>query len=80
MSEPGHNGQLKALVERIENVEAEIKELGEGRKEIYLEAKSNGYDVKALKAIISRRRQDHEKLAAHEMLVDTYEAALGAGQ
>lgn len=77
MTEPGHNGQLKALVERIETVETEIKDLGEGRKEIYLEAKSNGFDVKALKAIVSRRRQDQEKLANHEALVDTYEAALG---
>jgi uncharacterized protein (UPF0335 family) len=78
--EAGHNSnaQLKALVERIERVEAEIKDLAEGRKEIYLEAKSNGYDVKALKAIVARRRQDQERLAAHEMLVDTYEAALGA--
>ena len=79
MSDSGHNsnGQLKAIVERIETVETEIRELGEGRKEIYLEAKSNGYDVKALKAIVARRRQDQEKLAAHEMLVDTYAAALG---
>lgn len=77
--EAGHNSnsQLKALVERVERVEAEIKDLAEGRKDIYLEAKSNGYDVKALKAIVARRRQDQEKLAAHEMLVDTYEAALG---
>lgn len=75
----GHNSnaQLKAIVERIETVEAEIKELGEGRKEIYLEAKSNGYDVPALKAIVARRRKDQEKLAAHETLVDVYEAALG---
>ncbi len=77
MSDIGHNGQLKALVERIEHVETEIKELGEGRKEIYLEAKSNGYDVPALKAIVARRRKDQEKLAAHELLVDTYEANLG---
>jgi uncharacterized protein (UPF0335 family) len=75
----GHNSnsQLKAIVERIETVEAEIKELGEGRKEIYLEAKSSGYDVPALKAIVAKRRKDQEKLANHEALVDTYEAALG---
>jgi uncharacterized protein (UPF0335 family) len=72
-----HNGQLKALVERIETVDSEIKELGEGRKEIYLEAKSSGYDVPALKAIVAKRRKDQEKLAAHEQMVDVYEAALG---
>lgn len=73
-----HNGQLKALVERIETVESEIKELGEGRKEIYLEAKSSGYDVPALKAIVARRRKDQEKLAALEAIIETYDAALGA--
>lgn len=75
----GHNSnsQLKAIVERIEAVETEMKERMEDRKEIYLEAKSNGYDVPALKAIVARRRKDQEKLANHEALVDTYEAALG---
>jgi uncharacterized protein (UPF0335 family) len=71
------NAQLKAIVDRIEHVNEEIKGLAEGRKDIYLEAKSNGYDVPALKAIISRRAKDREKLEAHEMIVDTYESALG---
>lgn len=76
--EAGHNSnqQLKSIIERIETVEGEIKDLAEGRKEIYQEAKSNGYDVKALKAIVSRRRQDQNKLAQHEALVETYTAAL----
>ncbi len=80
MSEIGHNSaddQLKTVVERIEHVEQEMRDLADGRKEIYVEAKSNGYDVKALKAIIARRRQDQQKLADHEALVDTYESALG---
>ena len=78
--ETGHNSnaQLKAIVERIEAVEAEMKDRMEDRKEIYLEAKSNGYDVPALKAIVARRRKDQEKLAAHEQLIETYDAALGA--
>jgi uncharacterized protein (UPF0335 family) len=79
MSEPqasGHNGQLKAIVERIEAVETEMKDRMEDRKEIYLEAKSNGYDVPALKAIVAKRRKDQEKLAAHEEMVDVYERAL----
>jgi uncharacterized protein (UPF0335 family) len=75
----GHNsnGQLKAIVERIEAVEADMKDRMEDRKEIYLEAKSNGCDVPALKAIIARRRKDQKKLADLEAMVDTYEAALG---
>lgn len=75
----GHNGQLKALVERIESVEADMKDQMEDRKEIYLEAKSSGYDVPALKAIIARRRKDQEKLAALEAIIETYDAALGVG-
>jgi uncharacterized protein (UPF0335 family) len=76
----GHNSnaQLKAIVERIEAVEADMKDRMEDRKEIYLEAKSNGYDVPALKAIVARRRKDQKKLADLEAMVDTYEAALGA--
>lgn len=79
MTETGHNSnaQLKAIVERIEAVETEMKDRMEDRKEIYLEAKSNGYDVPALKAIVAKRRKDQAKLANHEALVDTYEAALG---
>ncbi len=75
----GHNSnaQLKAIVERIEAVETEMKDRMEDRKEIYLEAKSNGYDVPALKAIVARRRKDQKKLAELEAMVDTYEAALG---
>lgn len=77
--ESGHNSnqQLKAIVERIEAVEADMKDRMEDRKEIYLEAKSNGYDVPALKAIVARRRKDQKKLAELEAIVDTYEAALG---
>lgn len=77
--ESGHNSnqQLKAIVERIEAVEADMKDRMEDRKEIYLEAKSNGYDVPALKAIVARRRKDQKKLAELEAMVDTYEAALG---
>jgi uncharacterized protein (UPF0335 family) len=78
MTETGHNSnsQLKSIVERIEAVETEMKDRMEDRKEIYLEAKSNGYDVPALKAIVARRRKDQEKLRAHEEMIDTYEAAL----
>lgn len=74
----GHNSnaQLKSIVERIEAVETEMRDRMEDRKEIYLEAKSNGFDVPALKAIVARRRKDQEKLRAHEQMVDTYMAAL----
>src|SRR6516165_5275210 len=44
--------QLRAIVERIEHVEEEIKELTDAKKEIYLEAKSNGFDVKIIREVI----------------------------
>ena len=73
----GHNGQPKAIVERIETVESEIKELGEGRKEIYLEAKSNGWDVKILRKVVAIRKKDPAARAEEETLLETYMAALG---
>ncbi|MEZ0064016.1 uncharacterized protein (UPF0335 family) [Bradyrhizobium elkanii] len=79
MSEqPGHNSQLKAIAERIEHIEVEIKDLQEGRKEIYAEAKSHGYDVRALKAAISRRKADANKRAEHEAQVELYMEALAS--
>lgn len=76
-STPQSNGQLQAIVERIENVNVEIKDLQTGRAEIYQEAKSGGYDVPALKAVIRRRSQDRQKLEALEQMVETYTVALG---
>ncbi len=57
MSEPGHNSkeQLRAIVERVERVNEEIKDLTSGRGDIFTEAKSNGFDVKALRAVIRLR-------------------------
>jgi len=62
MSEPGGvaGDQLRTIVERIEQVEEEIKELNEVRKEIYLEAKDNGFDVKVLREVIRVRKQDQK--------------------
>jgi uncharacterized protein (UPF0335 family) len=76
MSEIGHNGQLRAIVERIEKLDNEIKGLRDDQKDIYAEAKSGGYDVKALRAAIKRRSVDAQKLAEHEAQVELYMAAL----
>jgi uncharacterized protein (UPF0335 family) len=72
---PGDN-QIKSIVARIENVEVEIKDRQNDRNEIYAEAKSNGFDVKALKAAVSRRKADANKRAEHEAMVDLYMNAL----
>lgn len=79
MSEPaaGHNGQLKSIVERIEHVEMEIKDLQDGRKEIYAEAKSSGWDVKIVRKVIAMRKRDPSDRAEEAALMETYLHALG---
>jgi len=78
MSEPGGvaGDQLRTIVERIEQVEEEIKELNEVRKEIYLEAKDNGFDVKVLREVIRVRKQDQKEREEHDTLLDIYLQAI----
>lgn len=78
MSEPGHNSgaQLRSIVERIENLDGEIKERRDDQKEIYSEAKSNGYDVKVLRKVIAWRKQDPAARAEQEAILETYLHAL----
>jgi uncharacterized protein (UPF0335 family) len=68
--------QLRTIVERIEQVEEEIKELTEARKEIYLVAKGNGFDVKVLREVIKLRKQDQKEREEHETLLDVYLRAI----
>ena len=78
MSEPGGvaGDQLRAFVERIENIEEEIQSLTEDKKEIFAEAKGEGFDVKILKEIIRIRKQDQEERQEHESLLEVYPHAL----
>lgn len=69
--------KLLSYVERIEHLNEEVKALQTDIKEIYDEAKSNGYDVKALKAIISLRKLDDAEREEAETVLDVYKAALG---
>jgi uncharacterized protein (UPF0335 family) len=71
------NGQLKALVERIETVNESIREYQEDRKEIFQEAKSFGFDLPALRAIIRMRREDANKRAERQAILESYLLALG---
>src|SRR5258708_37964159 len=83
MSEPSGvaGDQLRTIVERIEQVEEEIKELSEARKEIYLEAKDNGFDVRVLREVIRLRKQDQKEREEHETLLDIYlQAIKGTGR
>lgn len=71
---PGN--RIRSFVERIEQVENEIKELNEAKKEIFSEAKGEGFDVKILKEIIKLRKQDQDERDEHETLLDVYMRAM----
>lgn len=69
--------QLRTVVERIERLEEEKASLAEDIKEVYLEAKSNGHDVKALRKVIALRKKDEHKRLEEEAILATYMHALG---
>ena len=69
--------QLRAIVERIERLEEEKKAIGDDIKDVYAEAKANGFDTKVLRKVVSLRKQDADERAEHEMVLDTYLHALG---
>ncbi len=69
--------RLKSIVSRIERLETERKALGEDVKDIYQEAKSAGFDVKALRQLIRERKQDADERAERGVMLEIYRAALG---
>jgi uncharacterized protein (UPF0335 family) len=69
--------QLRAFVERIERMEEEKAAIADDIKEIYAEAKGNGFDTRILRQIIRIRKQDHNERMEQEALLDLYMAALG---
>lgn len=69
--------QLRAFVERIERMEEEKRAISDDIKEIYSEAKGNGFDIKVLRQIIRIRKQDHAERMEQEAILDLYMAALG---
>ena len=69
--------QLKAIIERIERLEEEKKTISDDIRDVYAEAKGNGFDVKALRTIVRLRRQDPNERAEAEQILETYMQALG---
>ena len=69
--------QLRSIVERIERLEEEKKTIADDIKDVYGEAKSNGYDVKVLRKIIAIRKQAQNDRLEQEAILDTYLHALG---
>jgi len=70
-------GQLKAIVERIERLELEKKEVADQIKEVYAEAKGNGFDVKTLRKVVQLRKKPAEERSEEEAMLDLYLHALG---
>ena len=70
-------GQLKQIVERIERLEEEKKAIAADIKEVYAEAKGNGFDIKILRKVISLRKKEPAERMEEEALLDVYLAALG---
>jgi len=69
--------QLRTIIARVERLEEEKAALSADLKEVYAEAKGNGFDVKALRAVIRLRKQDAQERQEHELILDTYLNALG---
>src|SRR3954465_3464842 len=62
--------RIRSFVERIEQLDTELQEINEQKKEVFAEAKGEGFDVKVLKEIIRLRKQDQEERDEHETLLD----------
>ena len=71
-----HSDRLKTIIERIENLEEEKKALSDDIREIYLEAKSAGFDVKILRQLISLRKLDVNDRQEQEIMPDLYKRAM----
>lgn len=70
-------GQLRSVVERVERLEEEKREVAEQIKEVFAEAKSNGFDVKTIRTILGMRKKKPEERSEEEAMLDLYLAALG---
>lgn len=85
MSEIGHNSktesvaadQLKSIIERVERLEEEKAALADDIKDVYGEAKANGFDTKMLRKVVALRKRDRDELAEENAILDLYLSALG---
>lgn len=82
MSKPTRVGgvavdQLRSIIERVEKLEEEKTAIGSDIKDVFAEAKGNGFDVKAIRSIIRLRKMDANERDEQETILDTYMRALG---
>ncbi len=69
--------QLRSIIERIERLELEKKEIADQIKEVYAEAKGNGFDTKTLRKVVTLRKKDSDEREEEEAMLDLYLHALG---
>ncbi|WP_294266462.1 DUF2312 domain-containing protein [uncultured Sphingomonas sp.] len=69
--------QLRLLIERVERLEEEKKGLSDDIRDVYLDAKSTGFDIKTMRTIVRLRRMEKHHRDEAEMLLETYKQALG---
>jgi uncharacterized protein (UPF0335 family) len=77
MSDPIQGDELKSIVARIERLEEEKKSISEDIKEVYAEAKANGYDAKVLRKVVALRARDLNERKEEEAILDLYLQAVG---
>lgn len=77
MADPVQGDQLKSIVQRIEKLEEEKKIIADDIKEVYAEAKGNGYDVEVLRKVIAQRKRDLDERKEEEAIPDLYMQAVG---
>ena len=70
-------GQLRAFIERIERLEEDKQTIADDIKDVYAEAKGNGFDTKAIRTIVRLRKKDANERQEEESILDLYKAALG---
>ncbi len=70
-------GHLRAFIERIERLEEEKRAIADDVKEVYAEAKGNGFDARVMRKVIALRRMDRDKRIEEETILDLYLNALG---
>ena len=71
--------QLRQFIERVESLEEEKKGIGNDIRDVYAEAKGQGYDAKIMRQIVKLRKMQPHDRQEMEALLDTYKAALGMG-
>jgi uncharacterized protein (UPF0335 family) len=72
--------RVRSFVERIEQLDTELQEINEQKKEVFAEAKGEGFDVKVLKEVIKLRKQDKDERDERETLLDVYMRAMKSAE